>query len=348
MPQLILCGDIGGTNTRLAVVEYAKTSPKILLTKVQQTKLIYNFSIFVNEALEFAKKEHNYDISQACFAVAGHVDGQKAKLTNASLSIDAEKIKKQTGLKTVFIINDFEAMAFSIPLMAGKSMKIIQRGKPSKKQIKAIIGAGTGLGKAILVASPDENIQVMPSEGGRADLPIQTQEELQLSEFIKQRRKKRSVLYEDVLSGRGLEDIYTFFHTIKYPSQHSSLPAATIFASRKQNPCSNKAINIFTNIYAKCCRNYAIETLCEGGLYVTGGIASKNPLSFSKEFIKEFINHEQLKLFLKKVPVYIVTNQAAGILGAAIAFLRQTDAAYLKKEKAGVYRNLMKIFKKTK
>jgi len=342
--KVVLCGDIGGTTSRLAVVEYSKNKPRVLLTKTHPTKLIHNFSIFVNEALEYAKKEQGLAITDACFAVAGHIEKQKVKLTNAKLSIDAQKLKSQTGLKSTLLINDFEALAYSIPFLSSKGIKKLQSGQSSKKRNKAILGAGTGMGKAVLLLDQNQSLNVLVSEGGRADLPIQTTDENQLAEFIKKRRKKNFLLYEDILSGQGIEDAYSFFQTMKYPSQQPNLPAPTIFATKKANICSREAIKLFVNIFAKCCRNFAIDTMSTGGIYIAGGIASRNPSVFTKTFLSEFNNNEELKKTLKKIPVFIVLNQAASVLGASLAYLKHEQKFSIKKE--NFYNRLLGLIKK--
>ncbi len=217
-------------------------------------------------------------------------------------------------------MNDFDAVSYAINVLGRQDYIVLNKGRATPKAVKAVLGAGTGLGKNILHYHDKIEAYVpLPSEGGHADLPLLTTTELKMAEFIKKIQGiERQLCYEDVLSGRGLENIYKFLSTTKYPDLPIDLTAAEISTTKKDNSCSQETLEWFIRFYARCARNFALDTLARGGIYIAGGIAAKNHGSFN-EFFEEFIRNEVYEHILRDIPIYLITNYNISLIGAAYA-----------------------------
>ena len=201
---------------------------------------------------------------------------------------------------------------------------------------KAILGAGTGLGKSILVYDKHYNIYVpIPSEGGHGDFPAQNDFEIQLLEFIKELRGiSQPITYEELLSGRGIESIYLFlqklqqFDATNYTEEidNSQDKVNLISKYRQTDEICKETFRLFTRYYARCAKNFVLDTMATGGLYIAGGIASKNKEIFqSNEFLNEFENAYRRSDVLKKVPIYIILNYDVSLYGACLAAIHYSS-----------------------
>ncbi len=321
--KIVLSADIGGTNSNFSIVGFKRGIPEILLFKRESTASADELSDLVNKFFVYAK-EKKFEPEVACFAVAGPVESKKeyqtVKMTNADLVVDSRNVLRKTPLINVLIINDFEAISYAINVLRREDIMTLNEGEAVEKGVRAVVGAGTGLGKNILHFHENVNAYIpISSEGGHSDLPLLNEEELRMAEFIKKIRNiKNQVSYEDVLSGRGLENIYKYLSTTMHPSSPRDLSAEEISKTKETNPCSKDTFEWFVRFYARCARNFVLESLARGGLYIAGGIAAKNIDSFSN-FMEEFVKNERFYNLLKNIPVHIITNYDISLFGAAYA-----------------------------
>ncbi len=321
--SIVLAADIGGTNANLAIVRPRKAGAEILFQRNEETSATTDFVSVVNGFLELAKDE-GYEPKSGCFAVAGPVevmiDRRRVKMTNVSVIVDSHEIEEKTSLSHVEVMNDFEAVSYGILELKESDCLTLNGGKSLARATRAVVGAGTGLGKSILCFNDAVGDYLpVPSEGGHADLPLLAQEELDLAEFIRKERKLRhAITYEDVLSGRGLEILYQYLSATRFPDVQRGLSAEAISDSLSDNPCSGNAFGWFVRFYARCARNFVLDTLARGGLYIAGGIAAKNSASFSG-FMGEFVKNDEYGDLLESVPVRLITNYDVSLLGAGRA-----------------------------
>ena len=328
--SFVLAGDIGGTNTNLGIFGIKKNSPEILISFHFKSKEIKGLNQPISEVLEYAKNNSNIKITKACFAVAGVLSNKKdyAKITNAKWNVNKSKLLNKTKLKNIILINDFEAAGYGINMLNGKDIMAVKRAKKTTNGPVLVIGAGTGLGKsALLYDNYHKSYIPIPSEAGHSDFPVQNQQELQLVEFIKKNKKTGQVSYEDVLSGRGLGSIYLFLrkngkiNPTKYTKEigESKNQAELISKYRKTDKTCMEAFKLFKTFYARFARNFALDVLPYGGVYIAGGIAPKNTDIFDSEFVKIFEQNCKFAHILKKIPIYLVLNSNVGLLGAGFA-----------------------------
>lgn len=315
----ILVGDVGGTNISLAVVEYRNREVKIILRKTYESGEYNKFYLFIESILEDINKNNIKKPEEACFAVAGPVVNQKCKLTKVDLFIDSNDIKDTFGFDDVLLINDFSAIAYCIPLLSENDFFTLNQGKKKFKGAIAVIGAGTGIGKNVLnYCDAISNYVSYPSEGGHADCPLREQDEIELLPYFK-RKNKGTLTYDDLITGPGLENIYNALQQTRYMESPRQLTAIEIASTKGSNTCSKETFKLFSRLYGRCCKNYMLETLCSGGLYIAGGIAGKNLDIFGPEFKKELINHTIFRKLLEEIPVHVITNYDKSLAGAAYA-----------------------------
>ncbi len=326
--------DVGGTNVNSGILGIKDKKIQLLFSLNFKTKNIDSIIDVINKILEESKK-YNIKIDTACIAAAGVISKNKkyVKLTNASFDIKKEEIIKNTSLKNVFLINDFQALAYGIKFLNHKNKEeifTIRKNKENNKKTyltKTLIGAGTGFGKNILLYDKklDKYISI-PSEGGHTDFPIQNDFEKQLIDFIKKLRKiDKPVTYEEVLSGRGLEGIYKFlknikkFEETKYTKKiDNSEDMAQLISNYKDlDKTCKETFKLFFRFYARCAKNFVLDTLSIDGIYLGGGIVSKNKdILKTDDFIKEFENAYRRSEILKKTPIYIILEENASLYGA--------------------------------
>lgn len=329
IPQDITClvgADIGGTNSNFGIFKIDQKKPILLLSLHAKSQEVQNFPTMIRDMLAYLKSKYNISVNNIIFAAAGVVSENRdyAKPTNLSLEIDAHKIKEATGLQCVYVVNDFEVIGYGLPLIDPKDLVLVNEGVQKKYANRAIIGAGTGLGKCIMNYNKYAGRYIpVASEGGHADFPAQSMIEIDLIEFIKKSEGWGcNVSWEDVLSGYGIQRIYQFFHSRANNGNHArkeQLPKPDeIFNARNQDQHNKDTFEMYTRFYARCAKDFALNALALGGVYIAGGIAAKNlPMFELPIFMDEFINCGKQQDLLKQVPVYVITDYNVSLYGAA-------------------------------
>ena len=334
--------DIGGTYTNFGIAGIRNKKPILLFSLKFNSKELNSIIPAIIQTLDYAKTEYNIDVNDVCIGAAGVVSPTKdyADLTNVNWNVDTKEIVEKTSLQSAFIINDFQAIGFGINLLdLSDNTDIVQiRSGIEKKcitpQNQAIIGAGTGFGKCILFY--DHHLKAYipnPSEGGHGDFPIYNDFEQRLLNFIKKEKKDSSpVCYEDVLSGNGIESIYSFllqdknYKSTEYQDiiENSIEKASLISKYREIDEICKETFQYFTKFYGRCAKNFILDTLATGGLYIAGGIASKNCDIFqTDEFLFEFENSQKRNELLKKIPIYVVVNYNVSLYGTCFAAMHK-------------------------
>jgi len=324
----VLGADIGGTNSNFGIFEKTNDKLKLILSLHFKSQEITDFTKFVADTLSYLEKKYGLFITHSCFAAAGVVSEHRdrCKPTNLDFTIDANELIQKTSLECATLANDFEIIGHGLMLLKKNGVVQVKKGSARKNAVRVILGAGTGLGKCILQWHESlKRFMPMPSEGGHADFAAQTQEELGLIDFIESTEQRTcNISWEDVLSGNGIIRIYNFFR-----ARNSNQPANEelkknglhpdkIFASRNLDDHARQTFRLYTTLYARCAKNFALDALGLGGVYIAGGIASKNLELFERpEFLQEFVNCGKQKDLLKKVPIFVITDYNVSLYGAA-------------------------------
>jgi glucokinase len=297
----IVAGDIGGTKTLLRCIK----DGAVIVEQRFESRSFATFDALLTEFLTRCEKP----VHAACFAVAGPVLEGRAEVTNLKWSMEAAALAKAFGIANVSLINDFYAVALGVPLLGASDVISLHAGTRRPREPIAILGAGTGLGEAIITWSGDQ-WSVVPGEGGHADFGPQDEEQSKLLLFLLKRYGH--VSWERVCSGMGLENIYEFL-TAKVED-----PARVAAMADAGDPIALKAFAIFVDIYGAEAGNMALRVLARGGVYLAGGIAAKNIRFFTDgRFVRAFLRKGRFQDMLREMPIDLITDETVGLRGAA-------------------------------
>ncbi|BAT51116.1 glucokinase [Nostoc sp. NIES-3756] len=338
---LLLAGDIGGTKTILRLVEISDSSE--LATIFEETYHSGDFLDLVPMVQQFLAKANTPTPQKACFAIAGPVVNNTAKLTNLVWFLDTERLAQELGIPLISLINDFAAVGYGIFGLGKQDLLTLQVGKPKPEAPIGIIGAGTGLGQGFLIKQGNY-YQVFPSEGGHADFAPRNELEFQLMKYLLDKHDIQRVSVERVVSGQGIVAIYQFLRdrklAIESPeiaqfvrtweqqagqSEKSVDPGAAIgkAAVLRCDRLSEQTLQLFIDAYGAEAGNLALKLLPYGGLYIAGGIAPKIlPLIENSNFLLNFSQKGRMRPLLEEIPIHIILNQQVGLIGAALCAAR--------------------------
>jgi glucokinase len=182
-----LAGDIGGTNTRLALVEATTDGLRIVAEKTFPSRERACLEAALVEFLSL----YNCDLTGASFGIAGPVRDGRCEATNLPWVVDAKTVAKKLHLKRVGLINDLVANAYVIAVLQGKDFVILNKGARNANGNRAIISAGTGLGEAGLYWDGEVHLP-FASEGGHAEFAPRNHLEMELLDFSMKRYRRVS------------------------------------------------------------------------------------------------------------------------------------------------------------
>ena len=327
--MIILAGDIGGTKTTLQACKVDGNSSDIIIKQTLPSKHYNSFYDLLDEFLLPANISTNHTIN-VCLAVAGPVDNGKSNITNLPWVIDEEFLLNKYQFNTIKIVNDFTAIGFSLSKLRDSDVLTLHSGFAKEKGTRTILGAGTGLGMCMVICENDKTI-VIPSEVGNSNFAPGNEFSRELIQYMAQ--NNISAVYDNVLSGSGLENIYTLIqHKYNHPTQKDQTEKADLAAFisesalRGDEPAAMQALEHFVKIYAIAARNIALTTFSTGGLYIAGGIAPKIISKLkTNSFIETFLDNIKMRHILEMMPINIIVNSDAGLLGA-IEIARTTDS----------------------
>jgi len=318
---MILAGDIGGTNARLAYFQPQNGHLRLVSERVFPSREHSELGEIVSQFLD----ESGTRPEVACFGIAGPVRNGRVETSNLPWVIEQSRLAKQIHLPATLLINDLEASAWGIGGLANGDLVPLNHVSDMAVGNQAVIAPGTGLGEAGLFWDGTQH-NVFACEGGHTDFGPQDDLQMELLRFL--RARFGHVSYERILSGPGLVNVYEFLRDGGCAKESAELaeklkttdPAAAISkaALAGSSPLAEKALDLWISVYGAEASNLALKTMATGGLFLTGGISPKilskltGPL-----FMQAFLNKGRLRPLVEAVPVQVVTNEKAGLLGAA-------------------------------
>jgi glucokinase len=318
---MILAGDVGGTKVDLALYDFNNGKLKSTREKIYPAKDYPGLEVIVKEFLGSDK------VTAACFGVPGPVRDGRLRLTNLPWTLDTRELSAGLVIDHVFLINDLQANGFGIAELADNQILTLNEGDSSVDGNRALISAGTGLGQCFLVWDGHKHIPY-PSEGGHADFAPRNEDEIDLLRFLKQEYNGR-VSFERIVSGIGLSNVYEFLREVRGMDEPTWLaeriaavpdPNAVIteLALTAKSEICEKALDMFVSSYGAEAGNLALKILTVGGLYVGGGIAPRIVEKLKDgTFMKAFTDKGRLSQLLINMPVRIILESRAALLGAA-------------------------------
>ena len=317
---MILAGDVGGTKTRLGLFEPVPVRPRPLAVRIFVTLDFDDLTTMVAAFLEDDAIK-GVPIEAACFGVAGPVTGDVATLTNVPRRVDARRVATEFKLPRVRLLNDLQAMAYAVPVLHAAEVHVLQQGQAVSGGNVALIAAGTGLGEGLL-QQVDGRFMASPSEGGHADFAARTEREIGLLRDLIQRYGRADV--EHVVSGPGLVNAHRVTHRgpcgasidLADPGAPAVVSASAL--ARRCDGCV-EALELFVEAYGAEAGNLALRTVATGGVFVGGGIAPKIlPALTDGRFLRAFREKSPVGPLLEAMPVKVILNTEAGLLGAAV------------------------------
>lgn len=314
MAKLGLIADVGGTNIRLALVEPEDG-------KLQKVKK-YRCAAFpgIEDAIRTYLDDVNESVDNACIAIACPTGSDWISMTNHSWAFSRQETARNLNLEHFWVINDFTANAMCLPTLSDNEKIQIGGQKPQLDCPMTVYGPGTGLGVAHLVAQ-NERFIPLPCEGGHADFAPVSEIEVEILSFLKRRFGR--VSNERLLSGPGLTNIYeALCHIYQHPVQQYKPEDITTKGLQGDSLCQ-QVLALFCQMMGSFGGNLALTLGSFGGIYIAGGVVGNFKDYFlSSDFRNRFEEKGRFSRYCGQIPVYLITAEQPGLLGAA-AYLRQ-------------------------
>ena len=323
---MILAGDIGGTKCNLAAFAQHGSTIELVFQNRYATRDFSSFEqlvdAFRNEASQHAGMEGDAHFVAAGFGVAGTVLDGRLHAINLPWILDTAALAATLSLRVedIVLINDLVATACGIDKLPPHDFLALNEVVSQPHANKALIAAGTGLGEAMLFWD-GARYHAAPSEGGAADFAARTDREVQLLNFLRQRLPRVSC--EEVFSGRGFRRVHEFLD----PSvSHASFDELAGDSAREitQNaiartcPVCVETLDLWIDSFGSEAGNLALRVLAYGGVYLAGGIALKILAKLREgSFARAFAAKAPLTSVLARIPIFVILNEDAPLLGAA-------------------------------
>ncbi len=331
-----LACDLGGTKVLLGIFERViNDSPKLLFKKKYISSDWDSFELILEDFLKNECKNIAHP-SSACFAVAGPLANNSAKIMNLSWNISGNKLKNKFKFEQCELINDFAVQIYGIPFLKKSQYSTIQNGSHSEganNDLHAIVGAGTGLGIARGLIS-GKKVKVLASEGGHVEYSPKSKLEWELKIWLMNYLKVERISCERIISGTGLSRIaewrlskpdahnhplQKYIKKIKiFDAARKELPEIICNLSKEGDQLMIEVERIWLGAYASLLGDVALQELCFGGLWISGGTASKHFKNFKSDlFLRQFFDKGRLKDILRRIPMNIILDEEFGLFSAA-------------------------------
>jgi glucokinase len=318
---MVLAGDVGGTNARLATVELDGSTARLLHQSRYPSADFAGLAPIVRRFFEEAGSRPD----RACFGIACPVVGDDCSAPNLPWTINARALAAEIGIPRTAIINDFAAVGYGIELLEPADLATLQGGTREPKGPIALIGAGTGLGQGFLIWQGD-HYRVLPSEGGHSDFAPSGEVQAGLLRTLREQFGR--VSWERLLSGPGIANIYQYLRASGVAPEQAAVRAEldseddgkviVTHALDRNDALSMRALELFWEILGAQAGNLALTVVATGGVYIAGGIAPRVVERLdSSPLLTAFRDKGRLSPLLARIPVHVIMNPSVGVLGAA-------------------------------
>ena len=325
-PTPWLVGDVGGTNARFALCGPRQLHEPRVLACAEHASLQHALRSFLRDA--------GVPVRHAAIGIANPVHGDRVRMTNHHWEFSIEAARRELGLDTLLLINDFAALAMSLPHLPRHELQRIGGGRPAAGAACAVVGPGTGLGVAGLLPLPDGAWHVAAGEGGHVAFRARDDEDMQLLRFARARHGPH-VSTERLLSGPGLELIHDWLceraglrRARRTAAQITELGLCTWRAgeaahAQQAGALCLQALQRFCALLGGFAADVALTFDARGGLYIGGGIVPRLGDFVEQSLLRErFEDKGRFSSLLAGVPVFVIHSRYPALLGAAAA-LRQ-------------------------
>ncbi|HSX86469.1 MAG TPA: glucokinase [Pseudomonas sp.] len=319
--KLALVGDIGGTNARFALwrdeeLESVRVLPVADYPGPEQAIRVY----LADLGLPLGS------IDSVCLACAGPVDGDLFRFTNNHWQISRTAFCRELQVRELLLVNDFTAMALGMTRLHDDERISVCPGEAERDRPCVVIGPGTGLGVGTLLALADGSWRALPGEGGHVDLPIGTPREAELWQQLY--RQLGHVRAEDVLSGGGLLQLYAAICALDGHAPRLSSPPEVTAAALAGDPVAGAVLEQFCCWLGRAAGNNVLTLGARGGVYIVGGVVPRfAELFLASGFAKSFRDKGRMSDYFDGIPVWLVTAQYPGLMGAGVALQQRLDSS---------------------
>ncbi|MDE1961465.1 MAG: glucokinase [Xanthomonadaceae bacterium] len=319
MRQLALIGDIGGTNARFALTDPVVAQPQFLEPRTLNGA---NFPSLRDAARHYLA-EAKVTPQRAALAIASPIEGDDITLTNRDWSFNRSALRQELGLDDLRLLNDFAAIAWAAPHLAERDRLPIHGALevPPKGPV-TLIGAGTGLGIALLAGSSEQGWHIVPTEGGHASFAPTDAEEREIAAWLAARHGR--VSNERLLSGHGLSNIDACLRGVApdaapAPQSGSRRSKDIVEAALSGEHDSVRALSRFCRIYGAVAGDAALQHGANT-VIIAGGVVL-NFLDFfrASQFMDAFAAKGRHASYMMRTAVQVITHPHPGLLGAAVA-----------------------------
>ncbi|HEV2304794.1 MAG TPA: glucokinase [Candidatus Acidoferrales bacterium] len=318
---MILAGDVGGTNTRLAFFDVRDEQ----LTRISEKTYPSRGHASLDDIVADFIATQGIQAAAAGIGIAGPVREGIVHATNLPWVVDARRLAQRTGIPSVALINDLEANGYGIATLGPNDFAVLQQGASGAKGNAVIVSPGTGLGESVLYWD-GRQYWPLPSEGGHASFAPQSDLEDELLKYL--RAQFGHVSWERIVSGPGLYNIYKFLRDTKRASEPAWLaqelkgedpsPEISKIALEGKSALCVKALDLFVVLLGSECGNMALKVLATGGFYLGGGIPPKIlPKLKTPAFLESFKDKGRFRAVLEAMPVRVILNEYTALQGAA-------------------------------
>lgn len=308
---LSLVADIGGTNTRVALADGNR-----LLTETIRRYSNAAYPGLETVLRQYIADEDGVDCKGACVAIAGPVRDGVGTMTNLDWTIDKDTLRRATNAENAAILNDLQAQGHALGYIDDENIaKVIEAPEASPQAVRLVVGVGTGFNAAPVFETAMGRF-VAPSECGHANLPIRTEEELALCQFVENAHGFPAV--EDVLSGRGLSRVYLFLGTQADDPVEKSAADIMDAVAAGTDPRADETVRVFVKILGTVVGNLSLIQLPFGGVYLVGGVArAMLPYLGRFGFADAFRDKGRFAGFMQNFAVSVVEDDYAALTGCA-------------------------------
>jgi glucokinase len=306
--------DVGGTNIRLALVQNGRIA-------VIKKYLCKDYESIDEAILHFQTDIGHASFQAGCIGIACPVNGDLVKMTNHTWTFSISALKAHLGLVHLDVINDFTAVAHSLPTLNHNQLIQVGGGSAKENGNIAVFGPGTGLGVEHLTWTSG-GWHTLDGEGGHVDFAPTEDDDLVIWRYLMNKHGRASA--EEVMSGRGIVNIYTAFCQDRKSAVSFNDPSQITTAGlNNTDPIARKTIEQFCQIMGSFAGNIALNLCTTGGVFIGGGITSKLKEFFIESgFRQKFEAKGDFAHYVKSIPTYLINEPDHGLLGA-LAFLQQ-------------------------
>jgi glucokinase len=327
---MILAGDIGGTNARLAYFEVEHGKPKLVAQEVYPSRESSGLDEIVMKFVSSQPQKPD----MACFGVAGPVRNGRVETSNLPWLVDVSQLAADLSLPKALLINDLEANAWGIAELKDENLVALNQVKIPRGGNQAVVAAGTGLGEAGLFWN-GAKYEVFACEGGHCDFAPRNELEIELLRHLSARFGHVSV--ERIVSGPGLVNVYRFLRDTHRGEEPSWLtdqmahgdPAAAISSAALggKAPLAEHALDLWISIYGAEAGNVAMKLMATGGIFLGGGIAPRLVSRLSGPlFMQAFTSKGRMQALLESIPVKVIVYDKIALFGAALYAMSKSPA----------------------